>query len=152
MRVLESVTQLSLGIWIGAMTGFSVTAPKIFKAFGSDRQSAGNLAGEMIWQLNLIGGVLAVTALVALLPRIRQGLNKWRAGLVAVGIVLAAVGAFYIFPQMAKAQPPRPIQSYAENDPVRVNYNKWHQHSRQVFGAAILMGAAAVVLGPLGKE
>lgn len=152
MRFLESITQLCTGLWIGAMTGFAVTAPQIFAAFGPDRQRAGDLSGEMIWRLNLMGMVLAGIALLALVPRLRQRVNRWRAALQAIAIGLALVGAFYIFPQLTEAQPPRPIQEYAETDPVRVAYNRWHERSRQVFGGAILLGAAVVFLGPMAKE
>ncbi len=152
MKYLESVTQLCTGVWVGAMAGFAVTAPQIFRAFGPDRQSAGDLAGEMIYRLNAIGMALGAIALLALLPRLRQRLHAWRAALLAAALGLAAFGVLYIFPKMAAVQPPRPIQEYAETDPVRVEYNRWHERSRQVFGAAILLGAGVVILGPLGKE
>jgi hypothetical protein len=152
MRYLEALTQICIGVWIGAMTGFAVTAPQVFVAFGPNRQAAGDLAGEMIWRLNSMGMVLAVVALLALLPRLRQGLNRWRTGLLGVGLALAAFGAFYIFPQMTRAQPAKPIQEYAVTDPVRVNYDKWHERSRQVFGGAILLGAVVIGLGSIAKE
>lgn len=151
MRYLESITQLTLGVWIGAMAGFAASAPAIFRAFGTERQRAGNLAGEIIGTTNNIGMVLAAIALLCLLPRLKHGLNRWRLALVAAALCFSLVGAFYIFPQMNAAQPPVPIEQLAPTDPARVNYNNWHNRSRQVFGAAILLGAAAVVLGPLGK-
>lgn len=152
MRYLESVTQLAVGIWVGAMTGFAYAAPLIFEAFGPDRQGAGNLAGKTIWRLNSLGIVLGAVALAALLPRLRQKINRWRAALLLGALAMGAVGALYIFPRMAEAQPSRPLQEYAETDPIRVNYNRWHERSRQVFGAAILLGAGVVVMGPLQKE
>lgn len=152
MRYLEAITQLCTGIWVGSMAGFAFTAPQIFRAFGDNRQAAGDLAGEMIWRLNSVGMVLGAIALLALLPRLRERLNRWRSAILLLGLGLAAVGAFYIFPQMAAAQPPRPIQEYAETDPVRVEYNRWHQRSRQVFSGAILLGAGTVVLGAFRKE
>ena len=152
MRYLEALTQLFTGIWVGSMAGFAYTAPQIFAAFGPDRQAAGDLSGQMIWRLNLVGATLGALALLALLPRLRHTINRWRAGLLVGALALAAVGAFYIFPQLAEAQPPRPIQEYAENDPIRINYNQWHDRSRQVFSAAILMGAGVNVLGAVAKE
>jgi hypothetical protein len=152
MRYLEALSQILIGVWIGSMTGFAVTAPQIFDAFGPNRQAAGDLAGDMIWRLNNMGMILAIIAVLTLLPRLREGLNRWRTGLLIVGIALAAFGAFYIFPQMAKAQPPKPIQEYATTDPVRANYDKWHERSRQVFGGAILLGAAVIAMGPIAKE
>jgi MFS family permease len=152
MRGWEAVTQLATGLWVGSMTGFAVTAPLIFDAFGPDRQRAGDLAGAMIWRLNLMGIALGAVALLVLLPRLRQGYHRWRALLLAGALGLALFGALYIFPQMAKARPPQPIQAYAPTDPVRVNYQRWHKRSEQVFGAAILLGAGAMVLGGLGKE
>jgi len=152
MRFLESITQLCTGVWVGAMAGFAATAPQIFSAFGPDRQRAGDLAGDMIWRLNTIGLILGVVALAAMLPRLKQGSNRWRSGLLALGLALSATGALYVFPQMARAQPPKPIQEYAVDDPVRVTYNRWHERSRQVFGVAILLGAGVVLLGPMGEK
>lgn len=152
MKYLEGLTQLLTGIWVGAMTGFAVTAPQIFAAFGPNRQAAGDLAGVMIWRLNSVGMVLGALALLALLPRLRHGLNRWRTGMLAAALALSLFGAFYIFPQLAKAQPPRPIQEYALTDPIRVTYDKWHARSQQVFSGAILLGAGVILLGAVGKE
>jgi MFS family permease len=143
---------LLVGAWVGAMAGFAATAPQVFAAFGPDRQAAGTLAGQMIWRLNVIGLVLGALALVILLFRLGERVNRWRSGLLAAALVLALFGALYIFPQMEKAQPPRPIQEYAETDPIRVTYNQWHERSRQVFGGAILLGAGVVILGSARKE
>ncbi|MDB4897946.1 MAG: hypothetical protein JWN15_4208 [Firmicutes bacterium] len=151
MKFLESVTQLCIGVWVGAMTGFAMTAPQLFSTFGTERQRAGDLAGAMIWRINTVGMVLGAIALVALLPRLRQGLNRWRTALLVAALALSLTGAFYIFPQLTQARPPRPIEQYAETDPVRVNYNAWHKRSEQVFGIAIILGAGVILLGPLGK-
>lgn len=151
-RYLESVTQVGMGIWVGAMTGFALTAPMLFAAFGPERQRAGDLAGAMIWQLNAVGLFLGAIALVALLPRLRQGYNRWRAGLLCGALALSLLGALYIFPQLERARPPQPIEHYAETDPVRAAYNSWHKASERVFGIAILLGAAVLILGPLKRE
>lgn len=152
MKALESLTQLCMGVWVGAMTGFAVTAPQVFDAFGPNRQAAGDLTKVMIWRLTLTGLVLGILALIGLLPRLRQALNRWRTALVAIALGLSLFGAYFIFPKMAQVQPPNPIQTYAETDPVRVEYNRWHGYSRQVFGLAILLGAGVIAMGPLGKE
>lgn len=152
MRILEAITQLCLALWVGAMTGFAIAAPLIFDAFGPERQRAGDLAGDMIWRLNMVGMFLGVLALLTLLPRLRRGINKLRAFLVVAALGLALTTAFYIFPQMDKAQPPGRIEDYAETDPARVEYNKWHQRSEQIAGAGILLGAVTLMLSPFGKE
>jgi hypothetical protein len=152
VKYLESVTQICVGVWVGTMTGFAVTAPQVFAAFGTNRQGAGDLAGQMIVRLNGIGLVLGLVALLAIAPRLKRGLNRWRTGLLTLALALSVFGTLYIFPQMAKAQPANPIQTYAETDPVRVAYNRWHDRSRQVFGLAIVLRAFVVILGPIGSE
>lgn len=152
MRFLESLTQACLALWVGSMTGFVMTAPLIFDAFGSERQPAGDLAGNMIWRLNMVGIVLGVLVLLTLLPRLRRGMAKIRALLVAGALAMGLVLAFYIFPKMDEAQPPQPIEQYAETDPVRVEYNRWHRRSEQVYGVTVLLGAGALLLGPFEKE
>lgn len=152
MKWLESVTQLALGLWAGAMGGFAATAPLLFRTFGAERQRAGDLVGAMIWRINTIGMILGAVALVALLPRLKAGLNRWRAALVAAALGLSLFGALYIFPQMEKARPPIPIEQLGVNDPARVNYNRWHKASERIFGVAILLGAGGLLLGPLGRE
>lgn len=152
MRYLESLTQVAMAIWVGSAAGFAMTAPRLFRAFGANRQAAGNLAGEMIYLLNVIGVVLGLVALLTLLPRLKQGLNRWRALLLGGALALALTTWFYIFPQLEAAQPPRPIQEYAENDPARVNYNRWHKTSERLYGVAMFLGVGVILLGPLGKE
>lgn len=152
MRFLESITQLCLAVWVGAMAGFAFTAPQIFRAFGPGRQRAGDLAGEIIGRLNSLGLVLGFIALAALLPRLKQGLNRWRAALLGSALLLTLAGVFYIIPQMDRVRPPQPIETYAETDPVRLEYNRWHKTSERVIGVAILLGAGAILLGPLGRE
>lgn len=152
MRYLESITQTAMAIWIGSAAGFAITAPALFRAFGPDRQAAGDLAGTMIYKLNDLGMILGLVALLALLPRLRQGLNRWRALLLGGALALALAGKLYVFPQMEAAEPPNPIQEYAENDPLRVAYDRWHDLSERVFGTAMFLGAGVIFLGPLGKE
>ena len=152
MRILESLTQLCLGLWVGAMVGFATTAPLVFEAFGPERQRAGDLAGGMIWRLNMFGIFLTAIALITLLPRLRRGLNWLRALLAAGGLTMALVTAFYIFPQMDRVQPPQPIEQYAVTDPVRVEYNRWHRRSEQVAGVSLLLSAGAMLLGPFARE
>ncbi|HEY8346317.1 MAG TPA: DUF4149 domain-containing protein [Symbiobacteriaceae bacterium] len=152
MRFLESLTQLCLALWVGGMGGFAMTAPLIFDAFGPERQRAGDLAGNMIWRLNMVGIILGVVVLLILLPRLRRGIAKLRALLTAGALAMALVQAFYIFPQMDRAQPPQPIETYAETDPVRVEYNRWHTRSEQVFGTTMLLAAGALLLGPFEKR
>ncbi len=151
MKTLESITQATMAIWVGAAAGFAITAPQLFRAFGADRQSAGNLAGEMIYRLNNIGLILGVIALLALLPRIRQGLNRWRLLLLGGALALALATTFYVFPNLEKAQPPKAIQEYAETDPVRVEYNRWHKLSERVYGTAMFLGFGVILLGPFGR-
>ncbi|MFB5084311.1 DUF4149 domain-containing protein [Symbiobacterium thermophilum] len=151
MRVLEAVTQLLMGLWVGSAAGFALSAPKIFAAFGPDRQSAGDLAGDIIYLLNNVGLLLGVGALLTLLPRLRSGVNKARLALLLGCLGLALTTWLYIFPQMERAQPPEPIQTYAETDPARVEYNRWHTLSGRVYGAAMVLGVGVIVLGPFAE-
>jgi ADP-ribosyl-[dinitrogen reductase] hydrolase len=114
-------------MWTGAMTGFAFTAPVLFSHFGPDRQRAGDTAGAIIARINTVGLWLGAIALLALLPRLRTRLARWRALLVAGAMAAALTTALLILPEIARAQPSQPIQTYAENDPVRVSYNKWHK-------------------------
>ncbi|MFZ5818077.1 MAG: DUF4149 domain-containing protein [Bacillota bacterium] len=152
MRYLESITQLAMALWVGSAAGFAMAAPRLFRAFGPDRQAAGDLAGEIIFQLNQVGVALGAVALLALLPRLRRGLNRWRALLLGGALALALTTWFYIFPQLEAAQPPRPIQEYAQTAPERVAYSRWHELSERVYGTAMLLGAGVIFLGPLGRE
>ena len=152
MRVLEAMTQLLMGLWVGGGAGFALGAPKIFEAFGPDRQSAGDLAGDIIYLLNNVGLLLGVAALLTLLPRLRSGVNKARLVLLLGCLGLALTTWLYIFPQMERAEPPEPIQTYAETDPVRVEYNRWHTLSERVAAAGMLMGTGVIVLGPFAEE
>lgn len=152
MRALEAVTQLAMGLWVGAAAGFALGAPKIFAAFGPDRQSAGDLAGDIIYMLNNVGLLLGAVALLALLPRLRSGVSKVRLVLLLGCLGIALTTWLYIFPQMDRAQPPEPIQTYAETDPVRVAYNRWHTLSERVAAVGMVLGTGVIVLGPFAED
>jgi MFS family permease len=152
MRILEAVTQLLTGLWVGSMAGFALIAPLLFRAFGDERGRAGDLVGAMIGRLSWVGSLLGVIALLALLPRLRSRLNCWRALLLAGAVSVSLLGLLYVIPQMERARPPKPIESYAQNDPIRVAYNRWHKLSERVFGTGIFLGAATILLGPFVKE
>lgn len=152
MRLLESITQTAMALWVGSAAGFAMIAPKLFRAFGPDRQRAGDLAGEIIYQLNIVGLILGTVALLTLLPRLKQGLNRWRLLLLGGALAAALSTWLYILPQIEAAQPPRPIQEYAETDPARAAYNRWHKLSERVYGTAMFLGLGVILLGPLGRE
>jgi len=152
VKFLEAVTQLTMALWVGAAAGFALGAPKLFAAFGADRQAAGDLAGDLIYLLNNVGLLLGVVALLALMPRLRSGVNKVRLLLLGGSLALALFTWLYIFPHMEQAQPPEPIQTYAETDPVRVEYNRWHTLSERVYGGAMILGAGVIVLGPFAGQ
>lgn len=152
MRFLESITQTAMAIWVGSAAGFAIIAPGLFRALDPDRQKAGDIAGSSIYLLNTVGMILGAVALLALLPRLKQGYNRWRALLLGGALALALFTAFYIFPQLEAVRPPKPIQEYAETAPERVAYNRYHKLSERVYGAAMFLGLGVIFLGPLGKE
>jgi hypothetical protein len=149
-RILTSTEVLATAFWTGASAGFSfVSAPLAFSLV-EDRDLFASLTEGSLDRLAAcanVAGSIAVTA--AALRR-----APLRAGIGTIALSLVNYHQKAIVPAMTRLQ--RDMGSFhavADDDPQRIAYREMHQTSTRVFGAALLLGIAQLVLaaGDNGK-
>lgn len=149
MKITEISTlfyRLAIACWVGGTSLFTfVLTPAIFKAYGRDM--AGEIVGTLFpgyFQWGLFCGVIALAAILmsSMLKR-----KTIAASIIAVMLVLSSLQAFVIEPKATalKKQIPSFVTTAAD-DPLRVQFRKWHGISSGLNLAVIGGGIALIVL------
>lgn len=153
IRMANVVTQLALGLWMGAMLGFgALTAPALFATVKSNTL-AGAVAGMVVHRTDILGLVAIILTLICLLAvaaagGFRKVLDGIRLGLTVVALLLVCTSIFYTSPALARLDQQRtqPIEQYALTDPLRTNYDRLHKLSVNFFSTNLFLAAALVAL------
>jgi hypothetical protein len=152
MALLRVLTLLSLVVWIGGIAFFAfVLAPTVFSVLPT-RHLAGAVVTRSLTSLHWIGMVSAVVFLCSsMLHRyLAQGSAQPLAArhlLVMAMFVLTLFSQFYILRHMSELRSRMgEIDKVAVEDPLRVEFNRWHVWSTRVEGTVFLLGLAVVVL------
>ena len=142
---------LLIALWLGAAVFFSfAVAPSAFAVIPA-RELAGAVVARTLAVVNTGGAVIGLLLLLSLPLDRRAASRRARAG-EGVSLLfltaLCAAGQWVISARMAtlRAQIRRPIDELAANDPVRVAFNSLHVYSVWALVAAMLAGAAALLL------
>jgi hypothetical protein len=149
MPVLKALEVLGTAFWTGSSAGFAfVSAPLAF-ALVTDRDAFAALTERSLGRLttcaNVAGGIAVAAAAVRRAPL--------RAGLGTVALTLVTYHERAIVPAMARAQAEMgSLNDVAEDDPRRVAYRGMHRTSTRVFGAALLLGFAQLVLATTAED
>jgi hypothetical protein len=149
--VLRDARLLLAAVWLGAAVFFSsAVAPAAFAAVPA-RELAGAVVSRTLAVVNTGGAVVGLLLLLSL--PLDRGARSRRAsvGEAASLLLLAAlcaVGQWIITARMQslRAQIGRPIDELAAADPLRVAFNSLHVYSVWALVAAMLAGAAALLL------
>lgn len=101
-RFLTGTERVLLTLWVGGLwTAGYLVAPSLFAAL-DDRHLAGELAGNIFRLISYIGLFCGTLLLVMAVNYARnRWLKTWRVWVLVLMLVLVAVGAFAIQPQMA---------------------------------------------------
>lgn len=150
---LDVALHLVLALWAGSMLGFAfLVAPNLFGYLPS-RQLAGNLSGIVLAAMDRAILVAAGVSLAIALWQWRRELpglaNTLRVLLPALAIGLVLFSSLYVRPQLDAVQARqggKPIEEFAPTDPLRLEYNRYHALSRQVFTVNTGIGALLIVL------
>ncbi len=156
MEFLEVLQYLALTLWVGAMFGFgALYAPVLFRGLSS-RDQAGSIAGETLARIDTLGLVsggilLVITALQNFETQFRESIDLGRILTAAVMLGLVLVGNLTIRPKLlaVRQQMGRPVEEFAKDDPLRMEYNKYHRVSRTLFSLNMLLGLLLIVLSAL---
>jgi hypothetical protein len=149
--VLRDARLLLAAVWLGAAVYFSfAVAPAAFAALPA-RELAGAVVSRTLAVVNTGGAVVGLLLLLSL--PLDRGAHSRRASVGEAASLLAlaalcAAGQWIVAARMQslRAQIGRPIDELAAADPLRVAFNSLHVYSVWALVAAMLAGAAALLL------
>jgi hypothetical protein len=148
MKFVNDLRLLLLGLWLGASLFFIAVAQVSFMVL-PQREAAGAVVGGSLSILNFAGIGVAVLVLLMSLATAR-GTHTALAWIDRVFIILfgvaCAVGQFVIglMIQSVRSQMGgKPIDEFAAEDPLRIQFNQLHEYSVWVLGAAMIAGLIA---------
>ena len=148
MKFLSDIRLLLLGLWLGAAVFFIAVAQVAFSVL-PQREQAGAVVGRSLSILNFGGLAIAFVLLVLSLAtgRNTNKLLVWLdRGLVILVAIACAVGQFVIGLMLASVRAQmggRPIDEFAVDDPLRLQFNQLHEYSVWTLGAAMIAGLIA---------
>jgi hypothetical protein len=152
---LNVLQYLLLTLWVGAMFGFgALYAPILFRSLSS-RDQAGTIAGETLARIDALGLVTAgILTVITVLQAIDGGWKALDLGRLLTAVLMLALVLFSTVTvrqriNAIRQQMGRPIDEFAPEDPLRVEYNKQHRLSRLIFSCNMLLGAVLTVLSAL---
>jgi hypothetical protein len=155
-RLFAVVEALALALWIGALAGFAfVYAPIAFNVV-TDLDRFAALVARTIRALTVLGFVCGPIAIGAALIRSRWAparlLAFTRILLVALALALGAYDAYAVVPRMETTLRSfhGPFVKVPKSDPRRIAYDDLHAESSRVYGAALLLGLAAIAISAVG--
>ncbi|HEY3368545.1 MAG TPA: DUF4149 domain-containing protein [Symbiobacteriaceae bacterium] len=152
---LNVLQYLVLALWVGAMFAFGVLfAPVLFRNLSS-REQAGAITGETLARIDTMGLVTGgIMLVVTVLQAINEGwksIDLGRLLTAAVMLALVIISASTIRQRLdaIHQRMGKPIDEVPEDDPLRIEYGKYHRLSRLIFTLNMLLGCLLIVLSAL---
>ena len=135
MKLVVKIELLLIALWLGAACFFSfAVAPSAFSVLPS-RELAGSVVNRTLTIINLSGLTIGVLLLISSFFITRVGENKvwrwFRRLLLIIFTVTCGVGQLIIgfYMENLRKSIGRPIEEVAIDDPLRIQFNLWHQYS-----------------------
>jgi hypothetical protein len=134
MKILSKIELLLIGLWLGAAVFFSLAvAPSVFSVLPS-RELAGFVVNRTLTIVNISGAAIGVILLfLSFIPRGEaKAIWVWLQRILLV-LVIAACGAgqaiigFYL--DQIRAMSGSPISELAADNPIKLQFDMWHQYS-----------------------
>lgn len=152
---LNALQYLVLALWVGSIFGFGVLfAPVLFAGLPT-REQAGSIAGTVLARIDTLGLVAGgIMLVVTTLQAIDSGWTAIDLGRLLTAVVMLAlvvISATTVRARLnaAKEKMSQPIDEYAQEDPLRREYNQYHRTSRLLFSTNMLLGMLLIVLSAL---
>lgn len=148
MKFFSDIRLLLLAIWLGAAVFFIAVAQSAFAVL-PQRELAGAVVGRALSVLNF--GGLAVSILLLLTSLIGAGIANrfwlWAERILLLVVLSAcAAGQFVIGLMLTSVRGQmggKPIDEFAVDDPLRVQFNNLHEYSVWVLMAAMVAALIA---------
>jgi len=144
-RIADILHGVALTLWVGGLWSIGyLVAPALFHSLGSDRQLAGQLAGQLFDLIGWVGLACAAYLLPFLLVRLRSAaLRRWDFWLVVLMLLLTVVGLFGVQPLLAQLKAdalPREVMASVLRD----RFAAWHGVSSVLYLLQSLFGLLLV--------
>lgn len=143
-RFLTSAERVLLTLWVGGLwvAGYLV-APSLFSEL-TDRHLAGELAGNIFRLMSYVGLFCGALLLVMALSHARSRWTKtWRVWVLVAMLILVAIGAFVIQPQMVALK----AVGIAPGTEQATQFGRLHGVSSVLYLANSLLGLLLVAAG-----
>ncbi|MEF8714230.1 MAG: DUF4149 domain-containing protein [Accumulibacter sp.] len=152
-RLADALYDVMLTLWVGGLWAIGyLVAPTLFVVLGSDRQTAGMLAGKLFELMGWVG--LACASYLLLFMLLRSGsavMRRWRFWLLLLMLVLTAVSLFGLQPLLAQlkadALPREVMESVLRN-----RFAAWHGVSSILYLVQSVLGLLLVTSAGRGAR
>ncbi|MFZ5818075.1 MAG: DUF4149 domain-containing protein [Bacillota bacterium] len=155
IQFLNVLQYLVLALWVGSLFSFGVLfAPVLFAALPT-REQAGSIAGSVLARIDTLGlitgGIMLVVTALQAIDSGWQSIDLGRLLTAVLMLALVIVSATTVRQKLnaVKEKMKRPIDEYAQDDPLRQEYNQQHRLSRLLFSTNMLLGILLIVLSAL---
>lgn len=152
---LNVLQYLVLALWVGSIFGFGLLFAPVLFATLSSREEAGSIAGNVLARIDTVGlitgGIMLVVTALQAIDSSWASIDLGRLLTAVVMLALVILSATTVRQKLntAKEQMAQPIDEYAQEDPLRQEYNRYHRISRLVFTVNMLLGILLIVLSAL---
>jgi membrane protein required for beta-lactamase induction len=150
LSALPAIERLLLSLWVGGLwvTG-AVFAPALFTYYL--RPVAADIAGRLFSAMSLVGLACGSLLVVLAVLRVRSGVwRDWRAGLLAVMLVVTAIGEFGIAARMRVMR--QAMVHHSSSAEYREEFTRLHGTANTLYILTGILGAVLVVAGARTRD
>lgn len=152
MKIISKIELLLIALWLGAAVFFALAvAPSVFIVLPS-REWAGFVVNRTLTILNFSGLIIGfVLVALSFIPRNSGEKKIWvwlRRILLAIVALACAAGqaiiGFYL--EYIRKMSDQPISSLAADNPLKIQFDTWHEYSVWVLAAGMVAALLAFFL------
>jgi len=142
MRFFPRLERVLLTFWVGGLWAIGyIAVPSLFFTL-DDRQLAGELAGQMLKSIQVIGLACGLLLLCGLFYEIgRQFIRQWRCWLLLAMLLLTVLAVFIIQPMMVDLKAHGPILKGTE---LAAEFGRLHGMASVLYLLNSIMGLALI--------
>lgn len=148
----QSLQIAGLSVWIGMLIAFGgIMAPALFAEVASPSE-AGAAAGAAIADIERVGLGIGLVVLFLVSRQFfgpgRQRIDPLRLALALALVTAIAISLVVVHPRIegVQAEMQAPVESYAEDHPLRQELGRWHRAANRLFLFSCGVSAGLLVL------
>jgi len=142
MTFFPKLEQVLLTLWVGGLWAIGyIAVPSLFYTL-DDRRLAGELAGQMLQSIHVIGLVCGALLLIGLFYDLgRQFFRQWRGWFLMAMLLLTVLAVFVLQPMMVDLKAQGPL---IKGSDLAVSFGRLHGVASLLYLLSSLMGLALV--------